>query len=61
MDRNEVTDKGSINQRATLATAPRLVEELYARRAGRVIPAGSGRDASGRDAPLDEASATRAS
>jgi feruloyl-CoA synthase len=30
MDLNEVTDKGSINQRATLANRAALVEELYA-------------------------------
>ncbi|MCV0393795.1 MAG: feruloyl-CoA synthase [Rhizobiaceae bacterium] len=30
LDRNEVTDKGSINQRAVMAARPHLVEDLYA-------------------------------
>ena len=30
LDRHEITDKGSVNQRAVLATRARLVEELYA-------------------------------
>ena len=30
LDHQEVTDKGSINQRAVLARRARLVEELYA-------------------------------
>ena len=40
MDLNEITDKGSINQRTTLRNRPSLVEELYAEpRPGRVLVA----------------------
>ncbi len=37
LDRGEITDKGSVNQRAVLKARADLVEELYADAAGRVI------------------------
>ncbi len=40
MDKGEMTDKGSINQRAVLANRAALVEELYAAQpSARVIKA----------------------
>jgi feruloyl-CoA synthase len=43
LDRHEITDKGSINQRAVLANRADLVEELYsAPRSGRVLAASDG-------------------
>ncbi|MDE2094051.1 MAG: feruloyl-CoA synthase, partial [Burkholderiales bacterium] len=40
IDRGEVTDKGSINQRAVLAQRDALVEHLYAGGAGVILPRG---------------------
>jgi feruloyl-CoA synthase len=39
IDRGEVTDKGSINQRAVLQHRAALVEQLYADGAGVLLPA----------------------
>jgi feruloyl-CoA synthase len=38
IDRGEITDKGSINQRAVLAHRAALVEALYAEAAGTILP-----------------------
>jgi feruloyl-CoA synthase len=38
IDRGEITDKGSINQRAVLAHRAALVEALYAEAPGTLLP-----------------------
>ncbi len=43
IDRGEVTDKGSINQRAVLQHRAALVEQLYAGGEGVILPAGAAR------------------
>jgi feruloyl-CoA synthase len=37
MDKGEITDKGSINQRAVRAARPELIEALYAEVPGPVV------------------------
>ena len=40
IDRGEITDKGSINQRAVLTHRAAVVEALYAGGAGVILPRG---------------------